>query len=150
MNDTSPRTDVAETLAQEEPAITLRLTRSQVLALLTDSRERHFPDLDSSDATVTLFSDLKTWYFANREDAVTSYSAQVRDNHDGALWRTVGASRWTAQDAAWGGLTNEMQRKGLRYSELSAHIADMEAGEELTAEDGSGFRIVAPGQNVNR
>ncbi|MFE9525164.1 hypothetical protein [Streptomyces sp. NPDC006631] len=80
----------------------------------------------------------------------TSFQAQIQDRRDGALWRTVGTSEKSGHDAAWGRLTDEMQRKGLRYSELSAHIADMEAGEELTAEDGTGFRIVTPGQTIDR
>jgi hypothetical protein len=82
--------------------------------------------------------------------ATMSFLAQVQDRRDGALWRTVGTSEKSGHDAAWGRLTNEMQQRGLYYSELAAHIADMEAGEELAAEDGTGFRILAPGQDVNQ
>lgn len=150
MNTTSSRTDAIETAAQEEPAITLRLTRSQVLALLVDAQESRFPTLDSSDATVTFFSDLKTRFFANRTDGPTAHWAQIKERHEGARWQTVGASHTSGHDAAWGNLTNEMQRKGLRYGELAAHIADMENGEELMAEDGTQFRILKEGQDATQ
>jgi hypothetical protein len=83
-------------------------------------------------------------------DVATSFWAQVRERHDGALWRTVSTSEESVHDAAWGPLTNEMQRRGLRYGELAAHIADMENAEELVAEDGTRFRILAPGQDVTQ
>lgn len=86
----------------------------------------------------------------NAVETAATFTAQVRDNHEGALWRTVGSSLLSTEDAAWGRLTNEMQQRGLYYSELAAHIADMEAGEELAAEDGTGFRILAPGQELNQ
>jgi hypothetical protein len=39
------------------------------------------------------------------------------------------------------GLFEAMQRHGLRYSELQAHIADVIAGMVVTAEDGTRFEI---------
>jgi hypothetical protein len=150
MNSTSPRTDVVEVAEQEEPAFTLRLTRAQVRTLLGDSQDRSFPDLDSEDFTVAFFNDLKRWYLENRTGRAVTHLAQLKEAYEGSTWRTVGMSEKSGHDAAWGRLTNEMQHRGLRYGELSAHIADMENGEELVAEDGTGFRIVAPGQDVTQ
>ncbi|MER5754363.1 hypothetical protein [Streptomyces sp. NPDC002088] len=132
-----------------EPTFTVNLTRAQAVALLVDSNNQRFPDPDSSDPTVTFFEDLKNWYLANPTDKATSYWAQIKDRHEGALWRTVHTAD-TAHDAAWGTLTNEMQRRGLRYGELAAHITDMENGDELSAEDGTRFRILAPGQEITQ
>jgi hypothetical protein len=133
-----------------EPTFTLTLTRSEVVALLVDSNREKFPTPDSSDSTVRILDDLKNWYLANSTKKATSFWAQVRDNHEGSGWRTVGTSEQSAHDAAWGSLADEMQRRGLRYSELTDHIADMERGEELSAEDGTQFRILAPGQEVTK
>jgi hypothetical protein len=132
----------------DEPTFTFTLTRKQVLSILSDAQEEHFPTLDSSDETVTFFSDMKNWWKANREVTADQHLAQVRAKSDEAPWITLGRSKESGHDAAWGEFTNEMQRKGLRYGELAAHITDMERGEELTAEDGTLFRIVAPGQKV--
>lgn len=76
------------------------------------------------------------------------YTAQIKDRREGAPWRTVKTSD-TGWNAAWGELTDEMQRRGLRYSELSAHIADMTNGDTLSAEDGTEFRILSPGQDTD-
>jgi hypothetical protein len=43
-----------------------------------------------------------------------------------------------------------MQRRGLRYGELAAHIADLENGDVLSAEDGTEYRILAPGQEITQ
>jgi hypothetical protein len=133
----------------EEPTFDIRLTRKQVVALLCDSHEQKFPDPDSSDPTALFFADLKNWYLDNATDKATSYWAQIKDRHEGTVWRTVRTAD-TAHDAAWGTLTNEMQRHGLRYGELAAHITDMEDGHELAADDGTGFRILSPGQEITQ
>lgn len=51
----------------DEPTFNLRLTRDQALSLLADGQDQKFPDLDSSDFTVTFYADLKNWYQANRD-----------------------------------------------------------------------------------
>jgi hypothetical protein len=133
-----------------EQTFDVSLTRAQVTALLIDGNNAHFPTLDSSDVTVGFFADLKNWYLENPSDTATSFWAQVKDRHEGTVWRTVGSSEESGHDAAWGNLTNEMQRRGLRYGELAAHITDMENGEELAAEDGTQFRILKPGQEITQ
>jgi hypothetical protein len=133
-----------------EPTFDISLTRKQVVALLCDSHEQKFPDPDSSDPTALFFADLKNWYLANPADKATSYWAQIKDRHEGTLWRTVGTSDESGHDAAWGALTGEMQRRGLRYGELAAHITDMENGDELAADDGTQFRILSPGQEITQ
>uniref|UniRef100_A0AAU3I6N3 Uncharacterized protein n=1 Tax=Streptomyces sp. NBC_01393 TaxID=2903851 RepID=A0AAU3I6N3_9ACTN len=129
-----------------EPTFALTLTRAQVVALLVDGNADHFPNLDSSDATVAFYAGLKKWYLANRTDKATSHWAQIKGNYGGATWRTVGTSVRSGHDAAWGTQVLDMQRRGLRYSELSGHIADMENGAVLSAEDGTEYRILKPGQ----
>jgi hypothetical protein len=133
-----------------EPTFTAQLTRAQVTALLIDGNAVHFPGLDSSDSTVKFFAELKDWYLENKTDMAPAYWAQVKGRHEGAGWYTVGSSEKDGHDAAWGELTNEMQRRGLRYGELAAHIADMENGHELGAEDGTMFRILKPGQEITQ
>jgi hypothetical protein len=133
-----------------EPTFNVTLTRAQVVALLVDGNAQKFPTLDSSDATVGFFADLKTWYLDNSTDKATSFWAQIKDSHEGAGWRTVGTSDKSGHDAAWGALTDDMQRRHLRYGELAAHIADMENGDVLSAEDGTEYRILKPGQEITR
>jgi hypothetical protein len=131
-----------------EPTFDVRLTRAQVAALLIDGNREKFPTLDSSDSTVSLFQDAKRWYLDNPATTAPAHWAQIKDNHEGAGWRTVGASEKSGHDAAWGTLTEDMQRRGLRHGELAAHIADMENGDVLTAEDGTEYRILKPGQEI--
>jgi hypothetical protein len=133
-----------------EPTFDISLTLAQVAALLVDGHREKFPTPNSSDVTVKLFDDVRSWYLDNAPNIAPVYWAQVKDNHEGAGWRTVGTSEKSGHDAAWGALTDEMQRRGLRYGELAAHIADMENGDELGAEDGTGFRILKPGQEIAR
>jgi hypothetical protein len=133
----------------EEPTYNLRLTRAQVSALLIDAHREKFPSNDGSVSTENLIHDAKRWYLDNPATHAPAHWAQIKDRHEGAGWRTVGTGD-TGHDAAWGGLTNEMQRRGLRYGELAAHIADMENGAELGAEDGTMFRILKPGQKVTQ
>lgn len=133
----------------DEPTFNLRLTRAQVSALLIDGNREKFPTLDSADSTVTLFEDAKRWYLDNPATTAPAHWAQIKDRHEGTVWRTVRTAD-TAHDAAWGTLTNEMQRHGLRYGELAAHITDMEDGHELAADDGTGFRILSPGQEITQ
>jgi hypothetical protein len=135
-----------------EPTFTVELTRKEVLAILKDAQAARFPNLDSADETATFFGGMLAWWKVNRPapevgyaDAATSYWAQIKDAHESSLWRTVQTSE-NGRDAAWGALTNEMETRGLRYSELAGHIDDMLRGEVLTAEDGTGFRILKPGQ----
>jgi hypothetical protein len=132
----------------DEPTFNLRLTRAQVSALLIDGNREKFPTLDSADSTVTLFEDAKRWYLDNPATTAPAHWAQIKDRHEGAGWRTVGTSEKSGHDAAWGTLTDDMQRRGLRYGELAAHIADMENGDVLTAEDGTEYRILKPGQEI--
>jgi hypothetical protein len=40
-------------------------------------------------------------------------------------------------------LRDDMERAGLRYSELMAHIADVDAGYVVTAENGTTFTLSA-------
>ncbi|MFF1701256.1 hypothetical protein [Streptomyces sp. NPDC058252] len=134
----------------DEPTFNLRLTLAQVSALLIDGHREKFPTLDSADSTVTLFQDVKRWYLDNPATHAPAHWAQVKDNHEGAGWRTVGTSDKSGHAAAWGALTKEMQRRGIRYGELAAHTTDMENGHELSAEDGTGFRILKPGQEITR
>jgi hypothetical protein len=133
-----------------EPTFNVTLTRAQVVALLVDGNAQNFPNLDSSDATVGFFDDLKTWYLDNSTDKATSFWAQIKDNHEGAGWRTVGTSDESGHEAAWGAMTGDMQRRGLRYGELAAHITDLENGDVLSAEDGTEYRILKPGQEITR
>jgi hypothetical protein len=133
-----------------EPTFDISLTLAQVSALLIDGHREKFPTLDSSDFTVKLFQDARSWYLDNAPSTAPVHWAQIKDRHEGAGWRTVGTSEKSGHDAAWGALTDEMQRRDFRYGELSAHIADMENGEELVAEDGTQFRILKPGQEITR
>jgi hypothetical protein len=135
---------------QEEPTFDVRLTREQVLAILRDGQEESFPSLDSADETATFFADMNNWWKANRDSTARQFLAQTRGKHEDSPWITMGRSEESARDAAWGQLTDEMQRKGLRSGELAEHIKDMEKGETLTAEDGSLFRIISPGQKVTK
>jgi hypothetical protein len=134
----------------EEPTFTLQLSYAQVTALLVDAHREKFPTGDGSDETVALMKSVRDWYLDNAMDTTPVYWAQVKDRHEGAGWRTVGTSGKSGHDAAWGALTEEMQRRGLRYGELADHITDMEQGEELVAEDGTAFRILAPGQEITQ
>lgn len=134
----------------DEPTFDLRLTRAQVSALLIDGNRERFPTLDSADFTVSLFESAKRWYLDNPATSAPAHWAQIKDNHEGAGWRTVGTSEKSGHDAAWGTLTDDMQRRGLRYGELAAHIADMENGDVLSAEDGTEYRILKPGQEITR
>jgi hypothetical protein len=134
----------------EEPTFDVRLTRAQVAALLIDGNREKFPTLDSSDSTVTLFQDAKRWYLDNPATVAPAHWAQIKDRHEGAGWRTVGTSEKSGHDAAWGTLTNDMQHRDFRYGELAAHIADMENGDVLSAEDGTEYRILKPGQEIHQ
>ncbi len=82
---------------------------------------------------------------STNNDKATSFWAQVKDAREGSSWRTVKTAD-LVHEASWGPLTDEMQRRGLRYGELADHLADMVNGAELTAEDGTAFRILKPGQ----
>lgn len=79
----------------------------------------------------------------NTRSLPTSYAGQIKDRGEGKSWRALG----TANEPYEAGqkLADEMQRHGLRYSEIggeSGHIADMVNGEELSADDGTLFRVV--------
>jgi hypothetical protein len=76
-------------------------------------------------------------------DRPDSYAGQVKDRGEGKSWRTLG----TAPSGRYAGwlLAGAMQRRGFHYGEIGGergHIADMVAGEILTAEDGTEFRVV--------
>lgn len=134
----------------DEPTFNLRLTRAQVSALLIDVHREKFPTMHCSVSTENLIQDAKRWYLDNPATRAPAHWAQIKDRHEGAGWCTVGTSEKSGHDAAWGALTNEMQRRDFRYGELAAHITDMENGEELMAEDGTQFRILKPGQEITR
>jgi hypothetical protein len=133
-----------------EPTFNVTLTRAQAAALLIDANREKFPTLECSDSTVRFLKDVTSWYLDNPATVAPAHWAQIKDNHEGAGWRTVGTSDKSGHAAAWGAMTDEMQRRGLRYGELAAHITDMENGHELGAEDGTGFRILSPGQEITQ
>jgi hypothetical protein len=132
-----------------EPTMDLSLTRTQVAALLVDMHREKFPTLDCDDSTVRLYNDLKSWYLEHPVEKATSYWAQIKDRHEGAAWRTVRTAN-SAHEASWGALTDDMQHRGLRYGELAGHIDDMANSEVLTAEDGTQYRILKPGQEITQ
>lgn len=66
------------------------------------------------------------------------YAAQVRPA-DGE-WTTA-AHAHTEHDAA-DALWATLQRAGFRTGELADHVADLARGHELTAEDGTAYRVV--------
>lgn len=73
----------------------------------------------------------------------STFAAQTMTPRRGE-WITVGTDE-DAYRAGWK-MAGEMQDHGLRYGEIGGehgHIADMVAGEVLTAEDGAQFRIIA-------
>jgi GNAT superfamily N-acetyltransferase len=57
-------------------------------------------------------------------------------------WRSYTREYETAQEAA-DALRDDMQRHGFRFSELSAHVADLVDGERLTADDWTTFQVAA-------
>jgi hypothetical protein len=132
----------------EEPTYNLRLTRAQVSALLIDAHREKFPSSDGSVSTENLIHDAKRWYLDNPATHAPAHWAQIKDRHEGAGWRTVGTSDKSGHDAAWGALTDDMQRRDFRYGELAAHIADMENGDVLSADDGTEYRLLKPGQEI--
>jgi hypothetical protein len=132
----------------EEPTYNLRLTRAQVSALLIDAHHEKFPSIDGSTSTENLIQDVKRWYLDNPATHAPAHWAQIKDRHEGAGWRTVGTSDESGHDAAWGVLTDDMQRRDFRYGELAAHIADMENGDVLSADDGTEYRLLKPGQEI--
>jgi hypothetical protein len=134
----------------DEPTFNVRLTRAQVSALLIDAHREKFPSIDGSASTENLIHEAKRWYLDNPATTAPAYWAQIKDRHEGAGWRTVGTSDESGHEAAWGAMTGDMQRRGLRYGELAAHIADLENGDVLSAEDGTEYRILAPGQEITQ
>jgi len=67
---------------------------------------------------------------------------------DGTVWKAIGSAN-TASAAAQL-LRGEMERHGLRCSELSGHCADLAAGHVLTADDGTGFMVNESEQHRDR
>jgi hypothetical protein len=52
-------------------------------------------------------------------------------------WTTAKGRSQTTNDR---GIRDEMERRGMRHGELTAHMADLNAGHTLTANDGTTFQ----------
>jgi hypothetical protein len=122
-----------------EPTFTVELNREQVRNILKDAQARRFPDLETHLYTDRFFSEMRSWWIANRPESTKTYSAEVRPFGVG-VWEETGSG--TDAPTVAHSLDRAMQEHGLRFSELHAHREDLVSGHMLTADDGTEFRIV--------